>query len=224
MAAKKRSGRLVLLRRDKSSIMLRLHQRIAARDHLEAVGKFNEASVHGPARENATALPFATMSVPAINVREVISVVGHWSGVLPRLASLAASLACARAVRSGPVIHQSPFSGSEVRSGRLTGILRMREAREGWPDMWSYSAARSNRRFLMNWSALSARLRQRADISFRSELSITTPAARVAAYCDASRQRQRCERDHSGIDCGDAAAVQGSHVASGARMMLRRRR
>ncbi len=49
------------------------------------------------------------------------------------------------------------------------------EAREGWPSRSSYFAARSNSRLLVNSSALSARLRQRAACSFKKELSITSP-------------------------------------------------
>jgi hypothetical protein len=93
-----------------------------------------------------------------------------------------------------------PFSGSEVRSGRLTGIWRMREAREGSPDMWSYLAARSNRRFLVNWSALSARLRQRAAISFRDELSIAAPPQlppKRCHLCSPSGARKQKARETS---------------------------
>jgi hypothetical protein len=48
----------------------------------------------------------------------------------------------------------------------------MREAREGRPNLSSYFAAKSSRRFFMKGSAFSARLRQRFACSFEKELSI----------------------------------------------------
>jgi hypothetical protein len=54
---------------------------------------------------------------------------------------------------------------SEGMSGGLTGALIKPDAREGWLILESYLAARSNKRLLVNSSALSARLRQRAACS-----------------------------------------------------------
>src|SRR5450830_1265758 len=53
----------------------------------------------------------------------------------------------------------------------------MLDAREGWFNFRSYLAARSNKRLLVNSSALSARLRQRAACCFKKELSIYPPDA-----------------------------------------------
>jgi hypothetical protein len=63
----------------------------------------------------------------------------------------------------------------EEASAGLTHALMTWEAREGWPSRSSYFAARSNSRLLVNSSALSARLRQRAACSFKKELSTTSP-------------------------------------------------
>jgi hypothetical protein len=71
-------------------------------------------------------------------------------------------------------VNQARVSGGGCicASRRLPGIPRVREAREGRPDLASYLAAKSSRRLLMNGSAFSARLRQRLACSFKKELSI----------------------------------------------------
>jgi hypothetical protein len=58
-----------------------------------------------------------------------------------------------------------------------TDIFRMLAAPDGGLNSpASYLSARSNKRFLVNLSALSAKLRHRAACSFKKELSITPPA------------------------------------------------
>lgn len=62
-------------------------------------------------------------------------------------------------------------------SRRLAGIPRERVAGDGRPSLSSYLPAKSSRRFFMNGSAFSARLRQRSACSFKNELSIFHPNA-----------------------------------------------
>src|SRR6267142_5771153 len=77
--------------------------------------------------------------------------------------------------RRRSVSSTAPLRRCEEASAGLTHALMTSEAREGCPSRSSYLAARSNSRLLVNSSALSARLRQRAACSFKKELSITSP-------------------------------------------------
>ena len=79
-----------------------------------------------------------------------------------------------------PNVSHFPFKSSPLQfliaQGafvRLTGVLDARG--RSLTTLMSYVAAKSNRRFLVNSSAASASLRQRAACSLKNELSITRP-------------------------------------------------
>ena len=80
------------------------------------------------------------------------------------------------AANGGVPGNQLPESCNRA-SRRLAGIPRERVAGDGRPSLSSYLPAKSSRRFFMNGSAFSARLRQRSACSFKNELSIFHPNA-----------------------------------------------